>query len=70
MELERDFTFSLNKYPSLIFVFLVVTALHQIAQETESVIQYQVRCMRTTYARLANGETQYIFLFCFYLYVS
>jgi len=23
-ELERDFTFSLTKYPSLIFVFLVV----------------------------------------------
>jgi len=25
-ELERDFTFSLTKYPSLIFVFLVVRA--------------------------------------------
>jgi len=24
-ELERDFTFSLTKYPSLIFVFLVVS---------------------------------------------
>jgi len=26
-ELERDFTFSLTKYPSLIFVFLVVTVV-------------------------------------------
>ena len=27
MELERDFTFSLTKYPSLIFAFLVVNVL-------------------------------------------
>jgi len=28
-ELERDFTFSLTKYPSLIFVFLVVKATEE-----------------------------------------
>jgi len=32
-ELERDFTFSLTKYPSLIFVFLVVMLLHLLVQK-------------------------------------
>jgi len=31
-ELERDFTFSLTKDPSLIFVFLVVIASHVVVE--------------------------------------
>jgi len=39
-ELERDFTFSLTKYPSLIFVFLLVIVKSTI-EEKETLIDEQ-----------------------------
>ena len=42
MELERDFTFSLTKYPSLIFVFLVVQRNHtKLTSEMKNVPTYK-----------------------------
>jgi len=41
-EFERDFTFSLTKYPSLIFVFLVVEGFESSSLEYLSRNNYKV----------------------------